>query len=75
MDELHVNGKVQNLIHWYLTTMVSRYTKSANWDYLKRCKALCTTSALIGSGDVLSWNEYNEHLAHVDNVLIGKKCL
>ncbi|GBM66451.1 tRNA-dihydrouridine(47) synthase [NAD(P)(+)]-like [Araneus ventricosus] len=40
-----------------------RYTKSADWDYIKTCSKLADPIPLFGNGDILSFEDYNTHLA------------
>ncbi|CAL1298144.1 unnamed protein product [Larinioides sclopetarius] len=40
-----------------------RYTKSADWDYIKTCCKLADPIPLFGNGDILSFEDYNTHLA------------
>lgn len=40
-----------------------RYTKQADWQYIKATSEACPGLQLIGNGDVLSQQEYYERLA------------
>ncbi|KAJ1671180.1 tRNA-dihydrouridine synthase 3, partial [Spiromyces aspiralis] len=39
-----------------------RYTKLADWDYVSQCRELTSAMPLFGNGDVLSWEDYWEHI-------------
>jgi tRNA-dihydrouridine synthase 3 len=43
--------------------LARRYSKLADWDYIRRCAAAAPGLQLIGNGDVMSFTEYNEQLA------------
>lgn len=55
-----------------------RYTKNANWEYIEECAAKAKHMAVIGNGDILSFEDYNEKLKlapHVSSVMIGRGAL
>jgi tRNA-dihydrouridine synthase 3 len=58
-------------------TRQQRYTKEADWSYIGKCAALVRDEHLqvIGNGDVLSFEDFNAHIAHVDAVMIGRGAL
>eukprot|EP00916_Digyalum_oweni_P004447 GHVL01007885.1.p1 GENE.GHVL01007885.1~~GHVL01007885.1.p1 ORF type:complete len:266 (+),score=50.83 GHVL01007885.1:103-900(+) len=59
---------------------IQRYTKTADWDYVRdMCAPIAAhhSTPLIGSGDILSWEEAEEHLQNdgVSSVMIGRGAL
>ncbi|KAL8424947.1 hypothetical protein Efla_007249 [Eimeria flavescens] len=59
-------------------TAQQRYSKSADWDYLSRCKELMPEDVLlIGCGDILSSAEYHyrRQTAGMDALMIGRGAL
>lgn len=55
-----------------------RYTKNANWEYIEECAAKAKHMAVIGNGDILSFEDYNEKMKlapHVTSVMIGRGAL
>lgn len=59
-------------------TARQRYTKLADWNYVNECsKRMVNRTPLIACGDVLSWEEHEEHrLTHgVDSVMVGRGAL
>uniref|UniRef100_A0A1A9WKB1 tRNA-dihydrouridine(47) synthase [NAD(P)(+)] n=1 Tax=Glossina brevipalpis TaxID=37001 RepID=A0A1A9WKB1_9MUSC len=55
-----------------------RYTKSANWSYIEECAAKIKNIPVIGNGDILSYEDYNEKREispHVSSVMIGRGAL
>ncbi|XP_055849284.1 tRNA-dihydrouridine(47) synthase [NAD(P)(+)]-like [Episyrphus balteatus] len=55
-----------------------RYTKNANWEYIEECAAKAKNMAVIGNGDILSFEDYNEKMKlspHVSSVMIGRGAL
>ncbi|KAJ2388224.1 tRNA-dihydrouridine(47) synthase [NAD(P)(+)]-like protein [Coemansia sp. RSA 2611] len=55
-----------------------RYTKLANWGYIGECKQAATRVPLFGGGDVMSWEEYWDHLEaekQCDGIMIGRGAL
>ncbi|XP_011194201.2 tRNA-dihydrouridine(47) synthase [NAD(P)(+)]-like [Zeugodacus cucurbitae] len=55
-----------------------RYTRSANWQYIEECAAKAKHIPVIGNGDILNFEDYNEkrQLApHVSSVMIGRGAL
>ncbi|KAI9467582.1 tRNA-dihydrouridine(47) synthase [NAD(P)(+)]-like protein [Coemansia sp. RSA 1290] len=58
-------------------TRQQRYTKLADWDYISQCHEVAPVP-LFGDGDVMSWEEYWEHLEarkQSDGVMIGRGAL
>ena len=51
-----------------------RYTKSADWDYIKTCAAAAQPVPLYGNGDILSFEDYNDQLevSGVDGIMIAR---
>jgi tRNA-dihydrouridine synthase 3 len=41
-----------------------RYSKLADWDYINKCAEICDPIPLFGGGDVLSWQDYHEHVTN-----------
>jgi len=39
-----------------------RYSKLANWEYINKCAEVCDPIPLFGGGDILSFQDYNEHM-------------
>eukprot|EP00392_Amoebophrya_sp_AT5.2_P013007 g13118.t1 len=81
-DALHILPKVYSwgadaaILHG--RTARQRYTKLANWEYLKGCKqGLDGKMPLVGCGDVLSHTQYHKYLQedYVDGVMIGRGAL
>uniref|UniRef100_A0A7S1ANZ2 tRNA-dihydrouridine(47) synthase [NAD(P)(+)] n=1 Tax=Noctiluca scintillans TaxID=2966 RepID=A0A7S1ANZ2_NOCSC len=59
-------------------TARQRYTKLADWDYVHECsKRITRNTPLIACGDVLSWEECQEHRrSHgADAVMVGRGAL
>ncbi|KAJ1989196.1 tRNA-dihydrouridine(47) synthase [NAD(P)(+)]-like protein [Coemansia spiralis] len=56
-----------------------RYTKLADWKYIGQChKNSPSAMAFFGGGDVLSWEDYWEHMEHekrCDGIMIGRGAL
>lgn len=55
-----------------------RYTKNANWEYIEECAKKAKQMAVIGNGDILSFEDYNEKLKiapNVSSVMIGRGAL
>uniref|UniRef100_A0A1A9V8B6 tRNA-dihydrouridine(47) synthase [NAD(P)(+)] n=1 Tax=Glossina austeni TaxID=7395 RepID=A0A1A9V8B6_GLOAU len=55
-----------------------RYTKNANWTYIEECAAKVKTIPVVGNGDILSYEDYNEKreiAPHVSSVMIGRGAL
>ncbi|XP_055903816.1 tRNA-dihydrouridine(47) synthase [NAD(P)(+)]-like [Eupeodes corollae] len=55
-----------------------RYTKNANWEYIEECASKAKHMAVIGNGDILSFEDYNEKMKlapHVSSVMIGRGAL
>ncbi|KAI7857354.1 hypothetical protein BDC45DRAFT_500993 [Circinella umbellata] len=51
-----------------------RYTRLADWDYVKVLKNSARKMPIYGNGDVLSFEEYNKHREEtgVDGIMIGR---
>ena len=51
-----------------------RYTKVADWEYIKTCAAAARPVPLFGNGDVLTFEDYNEqtHDNGVAGVMIAR---
>ena len=56
-------------------TRQQRYTKLADWDYIKRCKEAANPITLFGNGDVLSFEDYYDNIKYADGVMIGRGAL
>lgn len=55
-----------------------RYTKLADWDYIGQCHQLSDHMPLFGGGDVMSWEEYWDHMEtqhQADGIMIGRGAL
>ncbi|XP_067620478.1 tRNA-dihydrouridine(47) synthase [NAD(P)(+)]-like isoform X2 [Eurosta solidaginis] len=55
-----------------------RYTKNANWQYIEECAAKVQHIPVIGNGDILNFEDYNEKrkiAPHVSSVMIGRGAL
>jgi tRNA-dihydrouridine synthase 3 len=56
-----------------------RYTKEADWDYIKQCRELVPpeSAAFIGNGDILTFSDYYraKEASTVDTILIGRGAL
>ncbi|KAH8550464.1 hypothetical protein BGW37DRAFT_496852 [Umbelopsis sp. PMI_123] len=54
-----------------------RYTRLADWNYIKGIKSLTNDMALYGNGDILSWEQYNQQKEEsgVDGIMIGRGAL
>lgn len=54
-----------------------RYTKSADWKYVYECAKLATPMPMFGCGDILSYEEANEHLQEgsVTGIMIARGAL
>ena len=59
----------------------ARYTKTANWDYIRQCalQSVDGRVPIFGSGDVLSYQDYEQRLHYenskVSGVMIGRGAL
>lgn len=59
----------------------ARYTKTANWDYIRQCalQSVDGRVPIFGSGDVLSYHDYERQLNYEDSkvagVMIGRGAL
>ena len=56
-------------------TRQQRYTKSADWEYINKCKEAADPITLVGNGDILSYEDYNESQKYTDTVMIGRGAL
>jgi len=60
-------------------TARQRYTKLADWNYVNECSKGRTDTSIpfVACGDVLSWEEADEHLADhgVDAIMVGRGAL
>ena len=45
-----------------------RYTKLADWTYINQCAGIADPIPMFGNGDILSYEEYNEHLQAATNI-------
>ncbi|KAI9250140.1 hypothetical protein BDA99DRAFT_522968 [Phascolomyces articulosus] len=54
-----------------------RYTRLADWDYVKTIKESSRRMPIFGNGDVLSFEDYNKHRedTRVDGIMIGRGAL
>ena len=54
-----------------------RYTKVADWEYIKTCAAAAHPVPLFGNGDMLSFEDYNCQLSTsgVDGIMIARYIL
>ncbi|KAJ2760175.1 tRNA-dihydrouridine synthase 3 [Coemansia nantahalensis] len=55
-----------------------RYSKSADWEYIGRCRGAAQQMPLFGGGDVLSWEDYWAHLEtrqQCDGIMVGRGAL
>lgn len=54
-----------------------RYTKLADWDYIKSIKSLTNDMCLFGNGDVLDWETYYKQKEEtgIDGIMIGRGAL
>ncbi|XP_036321617.1 tRNA-dihydrouridine(47) synthase [NAD(P)(+)]-like isoform X2 [Rhagoletis pomonella] len=55
-----------------------RYTKSANWQYIEECAAKAQRMPIIGNGDILNFEDFNEKrkiAPHVSSIMIGRGAL
>ncbi|KAJ2002774.1 tRNA-dihydrouridine(47) synthase [NAD(P)(+)]-like protein [Coemansia thaxteri] len=59
-------------------TRQQRYTKLADWTYIAQCRQAAQRVPVFGGGDVMSWEEYWEHVGDAqqsDGVMIGRGAL
>ena len=42
--------------------MCPRYSRLADWDYIERCAANCLSMPVIGNGDVVSFEDWNDRM-------------
>ncbi|KAJ2801782.1 tRNA-dihydrouridine(47) synthase [NAD(P)(+)]-like protein [Coemansia guatemalensis] len=69
-------GAVMGTLHG--RSRQQRYTKYADWEYIARCRQATGQIPLFGGGDVLSWEDYWDHLEtqkQCDGVMIGRGAL
>ena len=54
-----------------------RYTRSADWDYIRQCAAASPGLPLIGNGDVYSFEEWNANLegSGLATIMLGRSAL
>lgn len=55
-----------------------RYTKNSDWEYIEKCAASVKHIPVIGNGDILNYEDYNEKkkiAPHVSSVMIGRGAL
>ncbi|KAJ2337521.1 tRNA-dihydrouridine(47) synthase [NAD(P)(+)]-like protein [Coemansia sp. RSA 2681] len=55
-----------------------RYTKLADWAYIGECRQAAARVPLFGGGDVMSWEEYWEHMEAAkqsDGIMVGRGAL
>jgi tRNA-dihydrouridine synthase 3 len=71
------NASGASLITLHGRCQVQRYTKLANWEYIRDCASQSSGEAqFFGNGDVLSWEDYYRDLeTGVDGVMIGRGAL
>lgn len=55
-------------------SLEQRYTKVADWEYIKTCVAAAHPIPLFGNGDVLSFEDYNNqlHASGVDGIMFAR---
>lgn len=81
----YAHNLVPKLEGWGVSALVlhgrtarQRYTKLADWDYIKECsgRRKCPTP-FIGCGDAMNWEEVEQHCAAhgVDSVMVGRGAL
>eukprot|EP00435_Cladocopium_sp_Y103_P072916 s523_g41.t1 len=81
----YAHNLVPKLEGWGVSALVlhgrtarQRYTKLADWDYIKECsgRRKCPTP-FIGCGDAMNWEEVEQHCAThgVDSVMVGRGAL
>lgn len=81
----YAHNLVPKLEGWGVSALVlhgrtarQRYTKLADWDYIKECsgRRKCPTP-FIGCGDAMNWEEVEQHCAthDVDSVMVGRGAL
>jgi len=58
-------------------TARQRYSKTADWDYIERCAVGAGDIPIVGGGDVMSYEEWNRHLAatNISAIMIGRGAL
>ena len=56
---------------------VGRYTRLADWDYIRRCAAASPGLPLIGNGDVYNFEEWNANLegSGLATIMLGRSAL
>lgn len=54
-----------------------RYTRLADWQYIKTIKGMTNDMCLYGNGDILSWEQYYQQKEEsgVDGIMIGRGAL
>ncbi|XP_076472374.1 tRNA-dihydrouridine(47) synthase [NAD(P)(+)]-like [Babylonia areolata] len=54
-----------------------RYTRQADWDYIKRCAEVAAPMPLFGNGDILSYEDANRHkeASGVSGLMIARGAL
>ncbi|KAI9282129.1 hypothetical protein BC943DRAFT_281827 [Umbelopsis sp. AD052] len=67
--------KLESVLHG--RSRQQRYTRLADWDYIKGIKRLTNDMALFGNGDVMSWEQYYQQKEEsgVDGIMIGRGAL
>ncbi|KAL5252900.1 hypothetical protein ACHWQZ_G015609 [Mnemiopsis leidyi] len=56
-------------------TRQQRYTRLADWEYIRKCKEAADPVTLFGNGDILSYEDYNMSQTFTDSVMIGRGAL
>ncbi|XP_013393205.1 tRNA-dihydrouridine(47) synthase [NAD(P)(+)]-like [Lingula anatina] len=58
-------------------TREQRYTKMADWDYINTCSKLADPVPFFGNGDVLSFEDYNQHREQtgVSGIMVARGAL
>ena len=51
-----------SLPHWHCPHPC-RYSKQADWGYIRRCAQAAPGLQLVGNGDIMSYSDYNARLA------------
>ena len=56
-------------------TRQQRYTRLADWEYIRKCKEAADPVTLFGNGDILSYQDYNMSQKFTESVMIGRGAL
>ena len=57
-EQRYVCGKKNNK-HYYAINIINRYTRLADWDYVRSCVKTADPMPIFGNGDLMSYEDYD----------------